>query len=269
MNRLVPRLPAHAGGTIREFLRSHALGDGRDGVVVALSGGIDSALAARLASDALGPDHVLGVLLPDAAYPAALRQETEAYARSLGIAARTIAIDGVEHAYRAALPELTDRVDVGNLKARIRMAIVYALARPLNRLALGTGNKSELLLGYFTKYGDGGADLLPLGDLYKTELRTLAAELGLPAAIRDRAPTAGFWEGQTDEGELGFTYDVVDQILVGLEQLRDDEEIARLTGEPVDRVREVARRVARNRHKRRLPPIPKVGLRTIGLDWRD
>ena len=266
---LVPRLPAHAVPTIHQFLRAHALAGSADGVVIGLSGGIDSALLARLARDALGPEHVLGVLIPDGQFPRALLEETHAYAESLGIAHRTVPIESVVRAVSGLLPEVQDRVALGNTTARLRMIVLYAIAREHHRLVVGTGNKSELLLGYFTKYGDGGVDLLPIGDLYKTEVRALAADLGLPNAIRERAPSAGLWEGQTDEEELGISYVEVDQILAGLEQLRSPEEIARATGFPLSRVHEVQARVDRNRHKRRPPPIPKVGLRTIGLDWRD
>ena len=266
---LVPQLPPHATETIATFLRGHALSRGADGVVVGLSGGIDSALVARLARDALGAGHVLGVLLPDAAFPPALLQETEGYARELGIAHRTIPIDSVERAYRALLPELEDRVSLGNAKARIRMTVLYSVARELHRLVAGTGNKSELLLGYFTKYGDGGVDLLPIGDLYKTDVRALSEALGLPAAVRERAPTAGLWEGQTDEGELGISYAELDQILYGIEQLRSEEEIARITGFPIEQVRAIGARVLEFRHKRRPPPVAKVRLRTVGIDWRE
>jgi len=269
VSALAPRLPPHARETIERFLRAHALAEGRDGVVVGLSGGIDSALVARLAADALGPQHVLGVLLPDEQVPPALEAETVDYARQLGIESRTIRIGPVEAAFRAALPEVDDRVALGNTKARIRMVILYALARGRHRLVAGTGNKSELLLGYFTKYGDGGVDLLPIGDLYKTELRALAAELGLPEAVRSRPPTAGLWDGQTDEAELGASYDTLDRILHGLEELRSEEEIARATGLPIAQVRDVARRVTESRHKRRTAPVAKVGLRTVGLDWRE
>jgi NAD+ synthase len=134
---------------------------------------------------------------------------------------------------------------------------------------LGTGNKSEILLGYFTKYGDGGVDLLPLGDLYKTQVWALAEQLGLPEPIRSRPPTAGLYEGQTDEAELGLPYRDLDRILHGLEGLRSVEEIADATGLPLAAVRAIELRVAANRHKRRSAPIPKIGLRTVGIDWRD
>ena len=149
------------------------------------------------------------------------------------------------------------------------MTVLYAVARERQLLVAGTGNKSELLLGYFTKYGDGGVDLLPIGDLYKTDVRAIAEELGLPSAVRARPPTAGLWEGQTDEDELGISYADLDPILNGIEQLRPPEEIASATGVPLDRVREIEARVLEFRHKRRMPPVPKVRLRTIGIDWRE
>jgi NAD+ synthase len=269
VNDLLPQLPSHTQATLHQFLRAHSLPPAAEGVVVGLSGGIDSALCARLAADALGAPRVLGVLLPTAGFPDSVREETERYAESLGIAHRTVPLDGVARAFGALLPEVTDRVTVGNTLARVRMTVLYALAREGGRVVLGTGNKSELLLGYFTKYGDGGADLLPIGDLYKTQVRALAAELGLPRAILDRAPTAGFWEGQTDEGELGGSYADIDRILLGFEQLRRPEEIHERTGFSLDAILRIEERVRRSRHKRRLPPVAKLGLRTVGLDWRE
>lgn len=261
--------PPHAVEAILAFLTAHGRGSGSDGLVVGLSGGIDSALVARLARDAIGADRVSAVLLPDAAYPRGLAEETAGFAASLGLEFREVRIDPIEGAFRGQLPELSDRTDLGNLKARIRMAILYSIARSRRRLVVGTGNKSELLTGYFTKWGDGGVDLLPLGDLYKTGVREVAEQLGLPDAIRRRVPTAGFWEGQTDEGELGLSYERLDRILRGLEELRNPEEIAETLGEPPSVVVAVAQRVREHRHKRRLPPIPKISLRTVGLDWRD
>lgn len=266
---LVPKLPAHAESSIHQFLRAHLADADAQGLLVALSGGIDSALVARLARDAVGADRVHGLLLPDSRYPLMLRTEVEQYVRSLGISLRVVAIDTPESAFRGLFPEVTDRVEWGNVKARIRMTMEYLVAREHHWLVVGTGNKSELLLGYFTKWGDGGVDLLPIGDLYKTQVRALAEQLALPAPVRERAPTAGLWEGQTDEGELGLPYAELDQILFGLEQLRTPEEIAAVTGLDVDRVRTIERTLERTRHKRRPPPIPKLGLRTVGIDWRE
>ncbi|HTT17175.1 MAG TPA: NAD+ synthase [Thermoplasmata archaeon] len=264
-----PPPPPHAVETISAFLRAHALGNGRRGVVVGLSGGVDSALVARLARDALGPAQVLGVLLPNVHVAPEVVAETERYADALGIGHRTLPIDPIERAFRTALPAIDDRVTVGNTAARIRMTLLYAIAREERRLVAGTGNKSELLLGYFTKYGDGGVDLLPIGDLYKTDVYALAAQLGLPAEVRERPPTAGFWVGQTDEGELGSTYADVDRVLRRVELLEREEEVVRSTGLPPELVRAVLARVAQHRHKRRTPPVAKLGLRTVGLDWRE
>lgn len=265
---LVPRLPPHAEATIHQFLRAHVAQAGATGVVIGLSGGIDSALTARLAADALGPRAVTGVMLPDRRDDP-LRDETRAYAAALGIEWTEVAVDRAVAAAVDALGGKLDREAAGNVTARLRMTLLYGLARPRNRLVAGTGNKSELLLGYFTKYGDGGVDLLPIGDLYKTEVRALAETLGLPEAVRGRAPSAGLWEGQTDEGDLGMAYAELDRILRGLEELRTEEEIVRITGLPAAAVEAVVARVERNRHKRRMPPIPKLSLRTIGVDWRE
>jgi NAD+ synthase len=266
---LTPRLPAYAGEAIARFLRSHLNGPPERRAAVGLSGGIDSALVARLATIAVGPERVVAVLLPDERYPPELAAETQGYAESLGIEVRTVALGPIVAAARAALPEASDRTSLGNLTARLRMAALYAVARAHDALVVGTGNKSELLLGYFTKYGDGGTDLLPIGDLYKTEVRALAEELGLPEAIRTRVPTAGLWEGQTDEGELGLPYEQIDRVLRGIEELRRPEEIAERTGLSRAAVDGLVDRVAQNRHKRRPVPVPKLSLRTVGLDWND
>lgn len=266
---LVPHLPPHAESTIRQFRSAHALPPAGEGVVVGLSGGIDSALCARLAADALGPERVLGVLLPADGFPEELRAETVRYAERLGIAHRTVSLAGLVEAFRTTLPDETDRITAGNTVARFRMTVLYALARDCGRLVMGTGNKSELLQGYFTKYGDGGVDLLPIGDLYKTQVRALSKQLGLPQEILDRPPSAGFWEGQTDEEELGITYADLDRVLFGVEQLCRPEEIHERTGIPMDTVHRITERIMLTRHKRRPPPVAKVGLRTVGLDWRE
>lgn len=234
---LIPKLSPHTEPTIHQFLRAHLADSGAEGLLIGLSGGIDSALCARLARDAVGPERTHGLLLPDGAFPLALRTEVQDYAHHLRISFHAFEIGGPESAFRTLFPGVTDRVSWGNVKARIRMTADYLWAREHHLLVVGTGNKSELLMGYFTKWGDGGADLMPIGDLYKTQVRELAAQLGLPRPVRERAPTAGLWEGQTDEEELGLPYSELDQILFGFEQLRTAEEIAHVTHLSLERVR--------------------------------
>jgi NAD+ synthase len=136
-------------------------------------------------------------------------------------------------------------------------------------LVAGTGNKSELLVGYFTKYGDGGVDMLPIGDLYKTQVWALAKELGLPERIVKKVPTAGLWKGQTDEGELGISYENLDCVLFGIERGQSDQEISRSTKVPLKEVKRIEAMIERSAHKRKMPHIPKTGIRTLGIDWRE
>ena len=238
-------------------------------MVLGLRGGVDSAVCARLARDALGADSVLCVSLPAGGADGKEVDSAADYARALGVRWRRIDLAPIVAALKSSVPELSDPTDVGNALARCRMTVLYALARQGGARVLGTGNKSELLLGYFRMYGVGGVDMLPFGDLYMTEVWELAERLGVPEPIRTRAPTAGFWPGQTDEGEIGLPYRDVDRILRGLEELRPIAEIAELTGQPTEVVLRVEARVRAFRHKRRLPPVPKLSLRTIGIDWSD
>jgi NAD+ synthase len=182
-----------------------------------------------------------------------------------------LAARDLSKAYFALVSALAvrDKRAKGNVKARLRMAALYAEAARRGALVLGTGNKSELLTGYFTKWGDGGCDLLPIGDLYKTQVRALAQDIEIPGAIIRKTPSAGLWPGQTDEGELGIGYDELDQVLLGLELKMDDREIVRRTKLPAQEVAMVRARVESTSHKRRLPPVCKLGLRTVGIDWRE
>src|SRR6266704_2743434 len=157
----------------------------------------------------------------------------------------------------------------GNLRARARMIVLYFIANTEGRIVMGTGNKSELLTGYFTLFGDGAADFLPIGDLYKTQVREMARYLALPPEIVEKVPTAGLWPGQTDEGELGISYDELDRILLGIELQLEPEAIAQKAGVPLDHIAYVQKLVTSTVHKRKMPLIPKVGARTIGLDWRE
>ena len=235
------------------------------GAVVGISGGIDSAVVAALCVRALGKDNVLGLLLPEDR-PTAEALKTVKW---LGIPSRTVRIGPLVKAVSKEAPKKAGRSVLGNVKARLRMVLLYLEANQSGRLVVGTGNKSELLVGYFTKHGDGGVDLAPIGDLYKTQVRALAAALGVPESVRALVPTAGLYPGQTDEGELGISYPKLDSILMGIELRLERARIAEKAGVPITEVDRIAARVRSAVHKRHLPPIPKLGIRTIGTDWRE
>ncbi len=199
---------------IATWLREKALEAGRKGIVVGLSGGIDSATVGALAKKALG-DNVRGLIMPCHSSP---HDEKDALlaAKHFDIKTQKVDLTPIYDTILSTFPEGKDLARA-NLKPRLRMITLYYFANNLDYLVAGTGNKSELLVGYFTKYGDGGVDVLPLAGLLKTQVRELAGELGMPREIIDRVPTAGLWEGQTDEGELGITYEDLDQTILWVE----------------------------------------------------
>jgi len=164
--------------------------------------------------------------------------------------------------------EKLDKVSLANVKTRVRMILLYAYANKTKSLVCGTSNKSELLIGYFTKYGDGGVDFQALGDLYKTQIYQLAEYLKLPKHLLKKSPTAGLWKGQTDEKELGMPYTTLDKILYGLEQKLDSKELQEFADVKKSEVERIRQMRIKSQHKRRAPLIPKIGLRTPGLDWR-
>lgn len=256
-----------AGRVIVQWLREYATAVGRPRFVVGLSGGIDSAVSAVLGAEAVGREHVWGLMLPEASTPQEDLTDGEAAARRAGIAADTVPIQPLLDAFVQTTP-MQDRAVLANAKARLRMIILHAEAARRQALVLGTGNKSELLTGYFTKFGDGGVDVQPLGDLYKTQVRQLAEHLDIPQSIRGKPPTAGLFAGQTDEAELGITYDRLDRVLLGLEIHLAPSRIAEIVGVAEAEVRRIERLRQATQHKRRSPLSPKIGLRTPGLDWR-
>ncbi len=218
------------------------------GAVVGLSGGIDSAVTAALCTRALGND-VLGVIMP---CESDQRDEEDALltVSHLDLAAVTVRLDGAFESFVEALPSAEMKVRA-NLKPRLRMASLYYLANMHSYMVVGTGNRTELMLGYFTKYGDGGVDLLPLGGLYKTQVRQLARELGIPDRIIEKPPSAGLWAGQTDEGELGMTYEDLDRTLEAIESRRSKDTAPGLQGT-------VMRMIGHSVHKRVPAPIFEV-----------
>ncbi|MFN2271729.1 MAG: NAD+ synthase [Anaerolineae bacterium] len=232
---------------IANWLREHLDAAGAEGLVFGLSGGVDSATAAALAVRAVGAENTLGVLMPCHSQPedAALGQLV---ADVFSISTVTVDLTSAHDALMAALPASEHRLAAANARPRLRMATLYYLAQSRNYLVLGSGNKTELAVGYFTKWGDGGVDLQPLGDLNKTQVWKLARELGVPQEVVERPPTAGLWPGQTDEGEMGITYRELDRVLAAIE-VCDTVGIESVTLEKVQGM------VARSAHKRAMPPI--------------
>jgi len=250
------------------FLENEVRKAGFERLIVGLSGGVDSSLAAYLAAQALGPQNVWAVLMPyrtsnpESAAHAALVVE------ALGIQHLTVNISPMIDAYFEMFPD-AEQVRRGNKMARERMTILYDHSFRLGALVLGTSNKTELLLGYGTQHGDMASALNPLGDLYKTQVWQLARHVGVPPVIVEKHPSADLWAGQTDEAELGFTYEEVDKLLYLLVDER--YEMADLIGEGgFDErfVRAVFRRVQGSQYKRRLPVIAKISARTIDRDFR-
>jgi NAD+ synthase len=230
---------------ISSWIREQVESAGAAGVVVGLSGGIDSAVVAVLAKKAMG-DNVLALIMPCHSRP---EDETDAalVADTFHIRREKVDLSPVYDVLLKQLPEAGELCKA-NLKPRLRMTTLYYFANKMNYLVAGTGNKSEILVGYFTKYGDGGVDILPIGDLTKTQVRKLAEQLKIPKRIIDRPPSAGLWSGQTDEEEMNITYKDLDNIITALEK-RKEPKVAK------SRLSYVKGMIARSRHKRCPPPI--------------
>jgi len=201
---------------IVKWIKQQVKDAGVKGIVLGLSGGIDSCVVAALAKEAVGKTRVLGLFMPCHSQPQDLR-DARIIAKKLGIKTKLVDLTKTHDTLLRALP-LAGKLAQANLRPRLRMMTLYYFANKLNYLVSGTGNKSELMAGYFTKYGDGGVDILPIADLLKKDVRKLAAELGVPCHIIIKPPTAGLWVGQTDEGEMGITYNELDDILGRLEK---------------------------------------------------
>lgn len=245
---------------IVEFIRSQISDSKASGAVIGLSGGIDSALTAYLTVEALGKDKVLGLMLPEKDISTQNDiEDAVKIAKILCIDHNIIDISHVLSSFSRALPVFDRNVKTanGNLKARTRMCILYYYANLLNRMVVGTGNKTELLLGYFTKYGDGGVDLEPIGGLYKNQVRELSRYMGVPLSIVEKTPTAGLWPGQTDESELGVSYDMADKILTMLfdEKKKISEVKSKFPPEIVDKL---AARISSSEHKRMMPQCVEI-----------
>ena len=244
--------------TIVDLIRTKTQEAGVNSAVVGLSGGIDSALTAYLTVEALGHENVLGIHLPELnVTPAEDVLDATEVADRLNIEFKTIDISEILSSFMYSIPESNDATPLtnGNLKARIRMSVLYYYANLSGRMVMGTGNKTEIMLGYYTKYGDGGVDIEPIGDLYKTEVMELSRMVGVPEGIITKPPSAGLWVGQTDEKELGISYVVVDKLLEMLLDAKDPEYIQDILGVSGEQMDSIIQRISANIHKSQAPPI--------------
>jgi len=241
---------------IKRFIRDYVEKCGASGVVLGVSGGLDSCTTAALASMSLGGRKVLGIAMPEEeTYNDADIQHAKLVAQKFGFDLEVIDISSTLRACFQSLPiyDTTDKVSKGNVKARMRMIYLYYYANKLNRLVCGSSDKSETMMGYFTKWGDAAADISPIMDLYKTQVRQLALHIGVPAEIVAKPPSPRLWPGQLAEEELGVKYETLDLILFGLEHFTAPEEIAEQLKLPVKIVNDIKRRWLATEHKRRLP----------------
>ncbi len=243
--------------TLTGFIRSEIARTGLERAVIGLSGGIDSALSCYLAVEALGPQNVLAVRMPYRTSSPDSLAHAQLVIEALGIPSLTIPITEMVEPLFARFPQMS-ALRRGNVMARARMIVIYDQSADFGGLVVGTGNKTEILLGYTTLYGDSACALNPLGDLYKTQVRQLSRDLGVPQAIIDKPPSADLWDGQTDEGELGFTYAEVDQLLSLLVDQRYTPAQCVQAGFAEAFVRRVVERVRRNAFKRTLSPIARL-----------
>jgi len=248
------------------FIHTEITRAGFSRAVLGLSGGVDSSLSCTLAAEALGPENVLAVRMPYSASSPDSLEHAQMVIDQLGVQSLTIPITEMVDPLFKRFPE-ADKVRRGNVMARMRMIVLYDQSQVFKGLVVGTGNKTEILLGYTTLYGDSANALNPLGDLYKTQVRELARAMGVPAAIIEKPPSADLWIGQTDEGELGFTYAEVDQLLYLLIDQRYSPDDCVEAGFSAPMVKAVVELVRRNHFKRILPPIAKVSNRTVGYDF--
>lgn len=231
---------------LTSWIRDEVTAGGCRGVVTGMSGGIDSAVLAVLCQRAF-PQSTLGVMMPCHSNPDD-KAHALAVAEKFAIPTVEVALDSIYETFLRELPEFKDNPELehlaqANLKPRLRMVALYYIANQRRYMVAGSGNRSEIAIGYFTKHGDGGVDIMPLGNLVKSQVRELARHLGVPEAIIDKPPSAGLWEGQTDEAEMGVSYEELDGYV--------------LTGEASEEVRQrIEKMMAGSAHKRSLPPIP-------------
>lgn len=248
------------------FIKSELNRVGFQKTLLGISGGIDSAVSLYLSARALGPENVLAVRMPYKTSPQSTLDDAQMMIDDLGVQSMTIEITNMADPLINRFEDMT-KLRAGNIMARMRMIVLYDQSAAFNGLVMGTSNKTEMLLGYSTIYGDAAAAIQPLGDLYKTQVRQLARAIGVPEIVIQKPPSADLWIGQTDEGELGFTYEDVDQLLYLLVDQRYTPESCIDEGFDKTFVERVIRLMRQNHFKRVMPPIAKLSQRTIGYDF--
>jgi NAD+ synthase len=242
---------------IVEFIAGYVENAGAQKGIVGLSGGVDSAVSYALTCEALGSENTIGVIMSSALSTAESVEHAQSVVETHGGIVRRYDIAPAVETFRFLLNEHT-RVRLGNIQARIRMIILYNISSETGGLVIGTGNRSEMLTGYFTQYGDGGCAIEPLGELYKTEVWALGRELGVPEAILVRPPTAELWEDQTDEGEIGIPYKILDEVLFLLIERNHSPAEIISRGYGPDTVERIIELVEKSRFKRHTPPLPRI-----------
>ncbi|OGS40191.1 MAG: hypothetical protein A3K77_03970 [Euryarchaeota archaeon RBG_13_31_8] len=260
--------PKEVSTIIKDFIKTYVENSGSKGVIIGLSGGVDSAVVAKLCKDVLGKKNTRCVFLPNDTTSKLDFKHLDLIIKKLDLFCKKKEITNLVDEVSKHCIVKPDKFALANIKARSRMVLLFEYANMNKSLVCGTSNKSEQLVGYFTKYGDGGADIQPIGDLYKTQVWELARFLKIPKEIILKPPTAGLWKGQTDEKELKMSYKHLDLILAGLEQKMNFDDIAKITGVKTSDIQRIHDLRVKSQHKRRAPLIPKIGIRTIGIDWR-
>jgi NAD+ synthase len=256
---------------ICRFIKEYVENAGAKRIVLGLSGGIDSATIAALSSLAIGGENVLGLILPENEnFNQKDVDDAKGVAEQFHLETQVCDISDALNGIYVAIPvfDQSDKLCKGNVKARTRMIYLYYYANKQSRIVCGSSDKSETMMGYFTKWGDGAADIAPIMDLYKTQVRKLAIYLGIQKELAEKPSTPSLWPNQLAESELGIKYENLDLILFGLERFMAPEEIADQLGIEKCLVNKVKSRWLANEHKRRMPLAPKIGFRSIGNDFR-
>lgn len=257
----------HVRELLVRFIRDETTNAGFSKAVVGVSGGVDSAVSATLAAEALGKENVLGVMMPYRTSSPKSVEDAKLVIQKAGIRSELVDISRMVDGY-CEERSVTDALRRGNVMARMRMIVLYDLSAREKALVIGTSNKTEILVGYGTQHGDLASAINPLGDLYKSQIWQLAEVLGIPKQVIEKAPTADLWEGQTDEGEMGVTYAKLDALLFAMVDERHSDEELKEMGFDAELTKKIRGLIQKNQFKRRPPVIAKVSYRTINVDFR-